>query len=632
MSASWHGLLANLAIIAILISVWTHVHVRIEDRSPALQNAFLTLLGGGGTVLLMLLPFEIQPGVFVDLRATLIALSGFFGGAVVGLATGVVAGACRAWLGGAGWAAGVAGIGIAAFVGIAGRYLLKGQTPTTVDVLYLAVATAVSGLAGFFFLPRDIWMKAVPTVGLPLATVNFVSTIVAGLAVIQEINRRDTARTNRIYRAIIDALPDPLNVKDVDGHFLASNPATAVLMHADGPQALIGHTDFDFYPPDTAKRFRADEEKVLASGRPLTMEQRTVHRDGSIAWLSTLKAPLRAPTGAIIGLITHNRDITYRKRLEDEYAESQRRLTNALANMADALVMFDKDERLVFCNEQYRQMFAKTADLRMPGARLRDILRASVERGEQVGIPPDEVDAWIEGICSSLHVVSDQDIEVEDGRWLHARVRPIADGASLTVISDVTRIKQAEKKLSELNKRLESLARTDGLTDLINRRAFDEALQQESERSRRNRTPLSLLLIDVDRFKAFNDSYGHPAGDACLRSIAHCVKKTLKRPTDIAARYGGEELAAILPDTSPDGAFQLAEAFRRTVRDLRIPHTGSEKGVVTVSIGVSTLDGGAREERGDLVRRADEALYAAKASGRDCVRSNQPQPIYRTQA
>lgn len=626
MSAAWSGLLANLAIIAVLISAWTHSQAW-TDRWP--RSAYLALLGlmaSVGAVGVMNLPIEIRPGVIVDLRTTLIALAGLIGGPVVGIGTGIVAAAYRLYLGGAGWPAGLIGIAVATAIGIVGHLVLHGRSPGPRDILIFAAVTALGGLIGFFFLPEAIWLSALTQIGAPTVALIFVSTLIGGLAIVQELSRRETEKSNQTYRAIIDALPDSLNAKDLSGHFLAANPQTAKLMMAESAEALIGKTDFDFYPPETAAAFRADEEKVLAGGKPVTIEQRLVHRDGSLAWLSTMKVPLRDASGSIIGLITHNRDITDRKSLEDQYAESQQRLADAMANMADGLVMFSADERLLLCNDQYRALFPKTAALRVPGARFRDILRASIEAGEQVGIAPEEIDSRIEQIRASLWVPGEQEIETGDGRWLYARVRPADDGTSLTVISDVTETKRAEKALSDLNTRLEKLARTDGLTGLVNRRAFDEGLALEFKRSRRNTTPLSLLMIDVDRFKAFNDTYGHPAGDACLQSLGRCLETLLKRPADVAARYGGEELAAILPDTGLDGAFRVAEEFRNAVRDLKIPHIGSEAGIVTVSIGVSTARRGATTDSTEqLLRRADEALYGAKAAGRDRVHGGPPQ-------
>lgn len=127
-------------------------------------------------------------------------------------------------------------------------------------------------------------------------------------------------------------------------------------------------------------------------------------------------------------------------------------------------------------------------------------------------------------------------------------------------------------------------------------------------------------MIDIDRFKAFNDIYGHPAGDACLKSIAEALRRTDSRRTDFIGRYGGEEFCAILPDTDEDGAYFLAEKFRTAVRDLQQKHEGSEKGFVTISVGLASYDAHATNRTAaTLIARADEALYIAKGAGRDRV-------------
>jgi diguanylate cyclase (GGDEF)-like protein len=158
------------------------------------------------------------------------------------------------------------------------------------------------------------------------------------------------------------------------------------------------------------------------------------------------------------------------------------------------------------------------------------------------------------------------------------------------------------------------------MTGLTNRRAFDEALDAEFRRSVRNGTPLSLLLIDVDHFKAFNDAYGHPEGDDCLKAVAKVLTKVLNRPGDLAARYGGEEFDAILPDTDAEGAMTIAESIRAAVQGLAIPHIGGGTGIVTASIGGSAHTGeGTVGSVETLVQEADNALYAAKAAGRNRV-------------
>ncbi|WP_062608457.1 sensor domain-containing diguanylate cyclase [Caballeronia calidae] len=166
---------------------------------------------------------------------------------------------------------------------------------------------------------------------------------------------------------------------------------------------------------------------------------------------------------------------------------------------------------------------------------------------------------------------------------------------------------------------LQLLARTDGLTGLHNRRTLGEILDQEWRRARRTRSLFSLLFVDIDRFKAFNDAYGHQAGDDALAAVARCIGDNIRRPADTAARYGGEEFIVVLPDTPTEGAARIAERIRAAISDLSIEHAGSEFGRVTASIGLASW----RPERDDdvstLIRAADEALYDAKASGRNRV-------------
>ncbi|MBL8279665.1 MAG: diguanylate cyclase [Pelomonas sp.] len=160
---------------------------------------------------------------------------------------------------------------------------------------------------------------------------------------------------------------------------------------------------------------------------------------------------------------------------------------------------------------------------------------------------------------------------------------------------------------------LRELAFIDGLTGVHNRRHFDERFIAESRRAQRSRSPLAIVLADVDHFKRYNDALGHLAGDDCLRRVAAALRACLRRPTDLLARYGGEEFVALLPDTDLAGAIGVAQLMEDTVRALALPHPGVE-GCVTISLGVSAAIDGA-----GLVEAADRALYLAKAAGRGRV-------------
>ncbi|NPV86885.1 MAG: PleD family two-component system response regulator [Anaerolineae bacterium] len=167
---------------------------------------------------------------------------------------------------------------------------------------------------------------------------------------------------------------------------------------------------------------------------------------------------------------------------------------------------------------------------------------------------------------------------------------------------------------------LERMAHLDGLTGIANRRQFDRFLRQEWRRSLRNQSPLSLIMIDIDHFKLYNDTYGHLAGDDCLRQVAKALEGTLLRPADLVARYGGEEFACILPETDLSGATVIAYRLKENVEALNIPHSSSPTAPhITISLGTTTLTAKRGLSPDAMIGTADRLLYQAKASGRNCV-------------
>ena len=196
---------------------------------------------------------------------------------------------------------------------------------------------------------------------------------------------------------------------------------------------------------------------------------------------------------------------------------------------------------------------------------------------------------------------------------LNARIRALQRLESM-------RSKQLEmsRDLASANRELEKLSRQDGLTGIANRRYFDSYLVTEVRRGARERQSLSLILSDVDHFKAFNDCYGHQAGDDCLRRVAAALSSAGRRPADLAARYGGEEFAMVLPATALDGAVDVAQAVSRVIEGLAIPHARSAVDPkVTLSQGIVALIPEKETSSEDLIQRADQALYLAKQQGRN---------------
>jgi len=224
--------------------------------------------------------------------------------------------------------------------------------------------------------------------------------------------------------------------------------------------------------------------------------------------------------------------------------------------------------------------------------------------------------------------------------WFHSTVVPVYDKNHkleyfMIVSIDITDRKFAEIKLNQMNIELESLVAnrtkeleeankkltknsdTDYLTKLSNRRFYERRLCENISTAKRNDTCLSLLMIDIDNFKAYNDRYGHDNGDITLCRVAESIENSLQRATDLAARFGGEEFVVLLPDTDAKSALSIAERIRVNIELLGIEYSGNDLGVVTVSIGIETLKTN-KLNRVDLFKHADIALYSAKNNGRNC--------------
>jgi diguanylate cyclase (GGDEF)-like protein/PAS domain S-box-containing protein len=216
----------------------------------------------------------------------------------------------------------------------------------------------------------------------------------------------------------------------------------------------------------------------------------------------------------------------------------------------------------------------------------------------------DEV--WIRDV---VHVVRGVDGQVE---------------SLIGFMFDISERKKSEDEVLRLQKELERLSFTDSLTGVGNRRAFDQTMQSEWRCADRSGEPLSLILLDVDCFKAFNDTRGHLAGDECLVKIAQMLDKVGKRPRDLVARYGGEEFVILLPETDLAGATEVAQACLKAIRNLAIDHPASDCGAtVTASAGVGTMAVDANRRPEDLIGAVDDLLYLAKENGRNRLEASQ---------
>jgi diguanylate cyclase (GGDEF)-like protein/PAS domain S-box-containing protein len=618
---NWQALTGNFAVIALFISFWVHGQFLLFGRPKWARDVAFGVTMGLGAVATMALAVRSETGGLLDLRSSVIALAGFFGGPIAAVIAAAIAIAYRMVLGGAIAWAGALGIVVAALIGVSVSRASRKRLPAIWAAGLLALSVACIGPA-LNMLLQWTGLATSSSPSLLLALLNSAATALSAFFIMRN---RVLERERDLLRAAFMQSSDFQYVKTLDSRFAVVNSAVARHHGFGSPDKMVGKSDFDLAEADRADDLFAEEQMAIATGEGFADREEVLSdMAGKPYWFSTSKVPLRNADGDMIGIAGVTRDITSRKMLEQSLTESRNQLTAVLSGISDGVAMFDKNGVLVYSNEQYKQLFPRTAEFRRPGMHLREILRKVVEAGEQM-IPKGQEEAWVEEITNSLKNVSEEEVELFDGRWLYLRTRPTADGSALVVVSDVTKIKQAEATLRSMTDQLKLLATTDGLTGLTNRRAFDNALETELARCRRGGEPISLIMVDVDRFKAYNDLYGHPAGDEILKTVGACLKEALRRPGDVAARYGGEEFVAVLPGTDEDGAFFIADAFREKLASMEIPHKGADKGFLTASVGLASFterDGGMNAT--ELVRRADEALYNAKGAGRDRVTGWRP--------
>jgi diguanylate cyclase (GGDEF)-like protein len=340
-----------------------------------------------------------------------------------------------------------------------------------------------------------------------------------------------------------------------------------------------------------------------------------------------MKALREPKTGAVSGTLNLVRDITERKRIEMSRAFNHS-LNRAIHDVSlDGILVVNSEGNVVSFNKRFSDVW------RIPAPDL------PAGQHNEAGLAPD--DALLpqcvrrvsdpEGFLRRVRELyedpdsNDQcEIPLKDGRTLerYSTCLRSVDGGYLGRVwffRDISGRKQAEKKLHDAYDAVEALALTDALTGLANRRKFDQAFNGEWRRGLRDHRPISLLMIDVDLFKSYNDTYGHPRGDNCLKQVAEAAQDVVGRPGDLVARFGGEEFAVILPNTTSEGALQLAAEIGDAMRARKLPHSGNPFGIVTVSVGCATMVPAFGQHAVNLIELADEALYKAKHGGRNQV-------------
>ena len=362
--------------------------------------------------------------------------------------------------------------------------------------------------------------------------------------------------------------------------------------------------------------FRSLEAHFRGETPAYECEFRIRHKNGHWVWqLSRGKVVERDEFGIAVRMAGTHMDLTQRKRVETEIqrtAEMLRR-TGELAHIGGwELDLATK--RLDWTEQVYRihelelgtmPSLENALDFYAPEAQ--PVIRAAIENAAASGTPYDLELPFVTAKGNPRWVRAQGLAVVEDGKPVRL----------LGAFQDITEKKTIALEMHRLNEQLTRLSTTDALTEVGNRRLFDQTLKIEWARAARRNEPVGLLMIDIDHFKEYNDHYGHPAGDACLRQVARMVVEAVRRSGELVARYGGEEFALLMPGADLDVARRTAERCWQIVADAKIEHRASLTSAwVTISIGVASQAAAAGVDCGVLVEIADAALYRAKRCGR----------------
>ncbi len=443
-------------------------------------------------------------------------------------------------------------------------------------------------------------------------------TVVTDVTALKVAERRLVESEAR-YRGLVEDQSELVSLASPEGQLRYVNHAYARQYGAQ-PDEMVGKSFFDFIPREAHAAVAEHLRRVCSADRSIEDENQMILPDGRTRWMSWTNRALRDSAGKVTAIHSVGRDVEQRVAAEQRLRESEARFRYLADHSTDMVLELDINLKRRYVSPACREIFGYEPEEMTGGTSGGMAHPEDAERLAQV------FRSMLDGSVDRQSVIARR--RHRDGRWIwvEAQYRTLKDsrtGAPTGIIAsvrDISARKAVEDQLAEAYRRLEALAREDGLTGLANRRTFDDALSREYKRAQRDNKNLGLIMIDVDAFKAFNDRYGHPAGDECLRRISKTLANMVFRPGDLAARYGGEEFAVLLPDTDEFGAAVIGERIRQAILLLAIEHDVGRSRLVTVSVGAASIgrtpfEGGPEA----LLQSADQALYRAKDSGRNTV-------------
>ncbi len=440
--------------------------------------------------------------------------------------------------------------------------------------------------------------------------------------------RQESQRIRQLLERAVEALPVSIEIFDEQDRLVLYNQQLSRMYpHMDYAEHLGKHfadilrhsVQRGMVPSAQGREEAWIAERLSEHGsRTSNLVQRLA--DGR--WINIYET--RTPENYVVAVRLDITDlIEQRQALEAAQAAAQQArelLQDAVESLPEGFALFDADDKLVVCNAQYRRLYPISAPMIVPGTTFEQIARYGAERGQYSDAVGNE-EAWLAQLMADHRAAQHAVLQrLPEGRWVQAYERRTPQGGTAGVRTDVTQLVRKEQELAAANAQLALLSNTDGVTGIGNRRRFDQRLATEWARCGRHQMPLSVILIDIDHFKLYNDHYGHQAGDECLRKVAQLLQAMTRRADEVAARYGGEEFVLLLPDVPLADATVVAQRCMDSLHEAALDHPRSPTApVVTLSMGIASVVPLAGTGSDTLVQAADAALYRAKNGGRNRI-------------
>lgn len=474
-----------------------------------------------------------------------------------------------------------------------------------------------------------------------------VNRVVSVIKDITAVKRAEEDR-ERLFRLSID----PICVVDFNGYFKDLNSAWTRIL-GWSREELLSIPWFSFVHPDDAAATEVVGRKLTTGESVQDFRNRYVGKDGRICWLEWNAIP-DVQEGLIYAVA---RDVTDQIKSQEKIKLNEERL-QSLLKLSQMSGVSDEKIRAYALEEIVRLTRSKAGYLHFVNEETQSLelvawskdVRQACRADKTRHYALDKAGVWADSVRLRRPIIHNDFQNVPDKKGMpkghfpihrHMSV-PVMDNGRIVAVAGVGN-KETNYNESDVNqltlfmtsmwsiikqKRAQQILKKysmeDSLTGLANRRRFDAALEQEWQRAMREQKPLSLIMMDIDYFKDFNDIYGHQAGDDCLKKVAACLRKNVRRAGDLVARYGGEEFVVVLPNTDLAGGREVAEIMHRTVRDMKLRHKGAHgRDYLTISAGVASGIPVRGRKPGELLEKADQALYRAKRAGRDRVKHDE---------